>query len=178
MALDPRYETSPIAWVSASEGTAHCENGPRSRVQGFPNSRTAGVTNRAAIPGVQDQGEIEITADLLLVSPDSLIDAENQVILNAPETRVETRATPLTVGFLDASRILAPTCAARTAEQAQQGSFYVAQRRGLPASPEGLLLSFEGADEPLEPILVAQNEMSVAESITRPPPGDTDGRSR
>ncbi|TMA33016.1 MAG: CHAT domain-containing protein [Deltaproteobacteria bacterium] len=64
------------------------------------------------------------------------------VEINTPETDIESQVSALAVPYLGAQSI-ASACAARAS--GQTGSFEVARSRGLPASPEELLLA---SDEP------------------------------
>jgi tetratricopeptide (TPR) repeat protein len=64
------------------------------------------------------------------------------VAIHSPDADVESGLTPLSAEFLNAAALFRPSCAARSAG-AREGSFVVARRRGLPSSPEGLLLAFD-----------------------------------
>jgi filamentous hemagglutinin family protein len=96
-------------------------------------------------------GAIRITADAVLLEPESTISADagvgtdGLVIVNSPEVNVEAGITTLPTDFLNASALMRPACAARSAGS-REGSFVVANRRGIPASPEGLLLAFDSVD--------------------------------
>jgi CHAT domain-containing protein len=92
-------------------------------------------------------GRIEITADVFLKSLDSEVSADagagvdGIVNINSPEVDVESGLNPLTTEFLGATALMRASCAAQ-ATGGDTGSFTVARHRGLPASPEGLLLAF------------------------------------
>lgn len=97
------------------------------------------ILARAATAGGPG-GAIEVTAQSgLIASPDSVVDAANEVVINSPEVNTnETIQRPETA-FVDPSSLLRPSCVA----QSGQGSFTVARRRSLPVSPEGLLVAFD-----------------------------------
>ena len=79
---------------------------------------------------------------------------------------------PLDVPLQDASALLRPSCAARASGE-REGSFVVAQRRGLAASPEDLLLAFDAVgggegeiaaeDEELPPIAAGPPEIGTVQ---------------
>jgi filamentous hemagglutinin family protein len=91
------------------------------------------ILARAAIPG-GDGGVIRITTDAFLKSTDSLVIAENEVIISSPETNVEADLTALPDDFQAADRLLAASCAARTGVD-DLGRFTVEPSAGLPLSP-------------------------------------------
>jgi large exoprotein involved in heme utilization and adhesion len=84
-------------------------------------------------------GLISISADALLMSPDSVIEAkappglEGVVEINAPEVVLAGELATLPQSFLDASALLASACEARTA---RAGSFVVQRRAANPAPPD------------------------------------------
>ncbi len=106
------------------------------------------VLARAAVPG-GDGGVIVIEADSLFVSPDSTIDAENEVIIRAPDTTLQSGLPRPGARFLDATRQIRARCAARRSGE-RSGSFVVSPGRGAPLSPEDLMLAFD-LMEPGEP---------------------------
>jgi filamentous hemagglutinin family protein len=116
-------------------------------------------------------GSIRITADAVLrepgtrISADAGVGASGLVVINSPEVNVEAGITALPADFLNASALLRPGCAARTAGE-REGSFVVASRRGMPASPEGLLLAFDS---------VGYGEVASATEDETPPVGGTVG---
>jgi len=93
-------------------------------------------------------GRIEISADLFISTPDSVVSADSGVgndgivILDAPQINLESQLAALSTDFLNASALLRPACAARAAGD-REGSFVIAHRRGMPLSPEGLLQAFD-----------------------------------
>jgi filamentous hemagglutinin family protein len=135
-------------------------------------------------------GRIEINAQGLFRSPESVIsasapggpEAQGVVEVNSPETNVEGDLHQLSAQFLDAAALFRPSCMARAGGE-REGSFTVAKRRGLPASPEELLLAFEtgegedlslaaSADEGEEPPAPRAEELpAVAAARPGAPPG-------
>jgi CHAT domain-containing protein len=67
---------------------------------------------------------------------------DGQVIISSPDVNVEAGLTQLQVQFASASNLLRPSCAVRSGES-RESSFVVANRRGVPRSPEDLLLAFD-----------------------------------
>ena len=88
-------------------------------------------------------GNISITADVLIVSPESVISASSRlgidgaVDLKTPDTDLAGSLAPLPESFLDASALLKDHCAARRSDQG--GSFFVEGRSSVPPSPDGFL---------------------------------------
>ena len=82
----------------------------------------------------------------MLKSADSTIDASANepgvVEIRSPDTNLESGLAQLPIDFFDASSLILPGCDARAAGE-QRGSFVVAPRGGLPASPEEPLLAFD-----------------------------------
>ena len=98
-------------------------------------------------------GEIRIRADHILASSDSVIDAsagpagiDGRVDIAAPETNLAGELSRPQPAFVDASALLRPSCNLRAVQDHPSG-LRVAQRRGLPVSPDDLLLAFD--DPPL-----------------------------
>ncbi|MFP6640378.1 MAG: tetratricopeptide repeat protein, partial [Myxococcota bacterium] len=92
-------------------------------------------------------GDIEINAQAVFQCPDCLINAdgptagtEGSVIINDPETAIESQVKPPPVAYMDASSLLLERCGARPGG-AGAGRFAVARWPGLPLSPEGPLLA-------------------------------------
>lgn len=98
------------------------------------------ILARAAIPG-GDGGVISLTTAALIVSPDSVVSAENEVVINSPETNVEAQITELPVEYRDASSLFQQQCAARTGGE-RAGSFTVASDVFIPPAPDEALLTF------------------------------------
>ena len=111
------------------------------------------VMNSSLITAQADTGHggnIQIIADQLLISSDSIIDAsagpagvDGNVVVKAPESDLTGELARPTPTFLNASALLQPGCEHRA--QGTPGSLVVARQRGLPLSPEHLLLAY---DEP------------------------------
>jgi filamentous hemagglutinin family protein len=99
------------------------------------NSR---ILARAAIAG-GDGGVIEIETDALVVSPDSQVIAENEVIIRSPETNIEAEVTELPETFQDSGQLFSPMCAVRTGAESI-GSFTVDARPAIPVSPLDVVL--------------------------------------
>ena len=95
-----------------------------------------------------DGGNISISAGNFIATPNTVIDAsantgiDGVVTIDSPEVNVEAGLANLQADFLAASTLLRPSCAARTPDAAS-GSFVVAVRRGVPRSPEDLILAFD-----------------------------------
>jgi filamentous hemagglutinin family protein len=95
---------------------------------------------RAAIPG-GDGGIITITTDAYIQSPDSLVIAENEVIVNSPETNLEAAVTELPEDFQDSASLFVPMCSVRSGAD-RTSSFVVDASPLLPVSPtEAVLLA-------------------------------------
>jgi large exoprotein involved in heme utilization and adhesion len=98
-------------------------------------------------------GNVQITADALLRSPDSVIDASSRVGLSgtitiaAPNTDVSSGMVVLPETFFDASTHLRETCAARGGRPAS--SFNAGGRGGMPPDP-GAPLASSLFGQPLE----------------------------
>ena len=96
-------------------------------------------------------GNITITANHFVASPDSVVSAasdlgiDGEVQINSGDIDTVGEVEALDASFLDASKLLRASCAARATETG--GSFVVVSRRGLPISPEGLLLAFDAVGE-------------------------------
>jgi len=108
-------------------------------------------------------GDIRIAADNLLLAPGSLINAEagetgvdGTVVVSAPEVDLSGGLVVLESAFLDAASLLRERCAAR--RDVEASSFTGAGRGGLPANPDGPLLSSyadgESAAPPGGPVAV------------------------
>jgi CHAT domain-containing protein len=115
------------------------------------------VLNGAWVTAMAEEGfggRINFENDMVLLSANTLLDASGgtpeqagEIVIESPASILDVSVAPLDAGFLDASALLRPRCAARTADD--ESTFVVARRRGLPTSPEGLLLAFEavGGDD-------------------------------
>lgn len=90
-------------------------------------------------------GDIEIHADTLLLSADSILDASSElgvdgsVDVAAPVVQVEGRLDPLPASFLDVRALLREHCALRDAEAGS--SFVIEDGPAPPPSPRGYLAS-------------------------------------
>jgi len=94
-------------------------------------------------------GAITLAADQLVAAPgarqsaDAGVGSDGEVSILAPEITIPSAAlATLQAEFLNASNLLAPTCAARSGSD-EETQFTVASRRGLPSTPEGFLMAFE-----------------------------------
>ena len=121
-----------------------------------------------------DGGNISISAGNFLATPNAVIDAsantgiDGVVTIDSPEVNVEAGLANLQTEFLAASTLLRPSCAVRGTET-ESGSFVVAARRGVPRSPEDLIVAFDaiggtavvaGTERPGEnATLLAQNAL-------------------
>jgi filamentous hemagglutinin family protein len=91
-------------------------------------------------------GAINITAEVFLADPASIVDASSAlgisgtVNIQSPVQNVGGRLTPLSQKFSSAAALLAQRCAARAAD-GKFSTFVVAGREGLPAEPGGFLAS-------------------------------------
>lgn len=111
-------------------------------------------------------GNIQISANQVLVSPDSVIDASagpaginGNVDLSTPENNLTSELARPATAFLDASAALQPSCEARARESSS--SFSVARQQGLPLSPEDLLLAFETVAPLPRPAVTTPLELSA-----------------
>lgn len=109
------------------------------------------VLNEATVIAQADAGSggnISIQAQQFFPSVNTVIDAsantgiDGQVQTTPPDTLLQQSLASLPAGFLDASSLVRPACDVAGAADSQ-GSLVVALRRGLPASPEELLASFD-----------------------------------
>ncbi|MYM62680.1 CHAT domain-containing protein [Pseudomaricurvus sp. HS19] len=93
-------------------------------------------------------GNIAISADQFFPTPDTIIDAsantgiDGEVVTTTPDTLLEQSLATLSASFLDATALIRPGCDVAGAAESE-GSLVVSLRRGLPASPEELLASFD-----------------------------------
>ncbi len=96
-------------------------------------------------------GRVEVNAQAVFLSGDSEItasapggpEAQGQVILNNPETAIESQVIPPNVSYLDASSMLLAQCGRQPGGAEDGGGrFTVARWPGLPLSAEGPLLAF------------------------------------
>lgn len=93
---------------------------------------------RAAIPG-GDGGVIRITTNAFIQSPDSLVIAENEVIVNSPETNLEAAVTELPEDFQDTPSLFSPLCASRSGAD-ETGRFVVDASPNMPIDPTEALI--------------------------------------
>jgi hypothetical protein len=90
-------------------------------------------------------GNIDLTAQLLLVDPESRIDASSRlgvqgtVSLNAPDVDLAGTLTALSESFMDAGSLLRERCAARRGGAG--GSFFAGGREGAPLALDGYLIA-------------------------------------
>ncbi|MDJ0847309.1 MAG: CHAT domain-containing protein [Myxococcota bacterium] len=97
-------------------------------------------------------GDIFIGSETYFQSPDSEVSAtsasggelDGDIVIQSPVVDLDRSVAALETAFVDSAALIRASCAARGATDA--GSFTVAARRGLPASPEGLLLAFDALD--------------------------------
>jgi CHAT domain-containing protein len=97
------------------------------------------ILARAAVPG-GDGGVISLTTDVFIASVDSQVIAENQVLVNSPETNVEAQVTQLPVDYQDAGGLFKAQCAARIGGE-RAGSFTVAAETFVPPAPDEALIA-------------------------------------
>jgi len=93
-------------------------------------------------------GDIAITAETVLQCPGCLINAdgptsgsEGSVVINNPETNLDTPVAPPAVDYLDASSLLLAACGAEQSGAEAAGRLAVARWPGRPFSPGGPLLA-------------------------------------
>ena len=91
-------------------------------------------------------GDITISAQNLIASPDSEINAQSnnpalngEITVNALEQELSGRLVPLEIAYLDVSSLLLPPCAARI--DADRSSLTVRGRPGVASDPAGMLPS-------------------------------------
>jgi CHAT domain-containing protein len=142
--------------IHRSEITASVGSGVGSGGNITTTGKTA-VLNDVRMTATADQGfggNILIANESVLISQGTVLDAssgapgkDGEVVIASPAAIIDASVATLDVDFLDASALLRPRCAVR--EAGDVGTFVVARQRGLPTSPEGLLLAFEsvGADD-------------------------------
>ncbi len=98
------------------------------------------ILARAAVAGGAG-GVIELTTDAFVQSPDSEVVAENAVVINSPETDLNSQVVSLPADYLNASAMFREPCAARGHGE-RVGSFTVARQTGVPPGPDGLIPVF------------------------------------
>ena len=97
-------------------------------------------------------GEVDVVADQLIQSPESVIEAlselgiDGTVSLAAPETGIVGNMAVLPTAFLDAAGLLRPGCSERTAGRGR-GSFTSFGRGGMPPGPAAPLRSLYAPSE-------------------------------
>ncbi len=105
------------------------------------------IANAFGGPG----GNIDIVAGQLIADPFSVIEAssalgiDGNVNIDAPNPDVGSNLVVLPESFLDAARLLQPTCGAA---RAGLSSLVEVGRGGLPADPDGYLMTTDGAAAP------------------------------
>jgi filamentous hemagglutinin family protein len=93
-------------------------------------------------------GNITLIADHLFVSPDSIIEATSQfgtsgqISGDSPESDTTAGTAALKASYSDSSKLLKKSCSLQGAED-NAGSLVVAKSRGLPASPEEMLMAYD-----------------------------------
>jgi large exoprotein involved in heme utilization and adhesion len=137
-----------LAHISRSEISAavRSEQGKGGNITIEPTST---VLNRSTItanafggPG----GNVRITSDVFLASPDSSVTASSAlgvdglVDIQSPITSISGSFAPLPETFVNVSELLPVRCAARLRD-GQASSFVVRGRDALPTSPDGVLPS-------------------------------------
>jgi CHAT domain-containing protein len=125
---------------------------------------TSRILARAAIPG-GDGGVIEIATNAFVISPDSEVIAENEVIIRSPETNIEAEVTDLPVDFQDSGQLFTPQCAVRSGAQLS-GSFTVDARPAIPVSPVEVVDLGPPADAGLAPAEAAFEAGRFADVLT------------
>jgi large exoprotein involved in heme utilization and adhesion len=124
-------------------------------------------------------GNIALEADVLVVSPDSLISASSQlglqgtVEIRAPDTDLAGNLAELPASFLDAVGLMSERCAARRGGE-RAGSLVVTGRQGVAPSPDGPLPAFAApapgwaADPAASPPAQLVTALLVERSAQRP----------
>jgi filamentous hemagglutinin family protein len=167
---------APVDDPNAPVDVANIDIGraPQARPQAVALSRGSRIAADATGLGGR-AGDIFIGSETFFRSPDSEVSAtsasggelDGTVVIESPVVDVQSNLVALQTAFVDSASLIRASCAARGA--ADQGSFTVAARRGMPASPEGLLLAFDAlggapgatpvtaaAGKPGEPVAIAQ----------------------
>ena len=125
-------------------------------------------------------GNIRVAANQFFRSPDTVIDAsantgiDGEVLVDAPDVIVENSLASLPASFLNVASLIRPSCDIAGAAEAG-GEFVVSHRRGLPASSEELLASFNADwtdDIPVDSTQLLAADTSTAE--LRDPRGITE----
>lgn len=105
-------------------------------------------------------GNITLIADHLFISSDSIISATSQAGVNgtisgdSPESDTTAGTKALKAAYQDSSKLLKKSCSLQTADD-NAGSLVVAKSRGLPASPEEMLMAYD-------PSILDKNSSSYA----------------
>ena len=108
-------------------------------------------------------GNVQIAADVLVLSTDSVIEASSErgvegvVEINSPDADISGNLVALPAAFVDVAALLSDRCGARKTEEAS--SFVVVGRGGLPLDPDALLPSRYGDGE-----ITAQTSVQPASS--------------
>ena len=141
--IDSRITTSVQSGVG---GGGNIAIGPQFLVL----QRSQIIANAFGGPG----GNIDIVAGQLIADPFSVIEAssalgiDGNVNIDAPNPDVGSNLVVLPETFLDAARLLQPTCGAA---RAGLSSLVEVGRGGLPADPDGYLPSSTGSAAPAAP---------------------------
>ena len=106
---------------------------------------TSKILARAAIAGGEG-GFIEITTDAFIQAQGTVVDAENAVVINAPETNLAGELASLNTDFLDAPGLLQPVCEARIGG-GRTGSFVASRSGNLQPSPDDVMIGFQKPPE-------------------------------
>ena len=105
-------------------------------------------------------GNITLIAENLFVSGDSIIEATSQfgssgtISGSSPEGDTTAGTKALKAAYQDSSKLLKKSCSLQTAED-NSGSMVVEKTRGLPASPEEMLMAYD-------PSILDKNSSSYA----------------
>ena len=112
------------------------------------------ILDRSNISAHADRGtggKIYITADSILKSSDSSINAkagpegvDGEIVTLTPENDPTQELVRPNTAFVNASALLRPRCDARGAQPASR--FHLSRQQGLPLSPEDVLMAFDPLD--------------------------------
>jgi CHAT domain-containing protein len=124
---------------------------------------------RAAVAG-GDGGVITITTDAYVQSPDSIVIAENEVIVNSPETNLEAAVTELPEDFQESASLFAEICSARSGSD-RTSTFVVDQIPHLPTiATEALIITPPGLGTDFKPIVADLWNGDFRNALERPAP--------
>ncbi|HIF96787.1 MAG TPA: CHAT domain-containing protein, partial [Myxococcales bacterium] len=140
--------TAPTQGVVLRGGSAILARATPPEATGGQQAKAAG--RAAGEPLTARGGDIEISANAVLLCPDCVINADGpttssggSVVINNPETAIESQIAPPKVSYLDASDRLMARCGDSQGSDARAaGRFTVSDWPAIPFASDGSMLAF------------------------------------